>query len=166
MEPFVLIAQNFWVIAVLITGINLLIFKNKSKDYIEKNPGLAPGYAIIFQHYFFWFNIPWIIMGIGIITGGVSDITDYFRPKDGNPFVLIWYVSIFSLWAAGTYWLFFKGGDLMLVRYRGGLRGNVTSLLLIKGLWLISIVWGIASVIFLYNHDIHFLQQGNGNNFF
>ncbi|MFH1094058.1 MAG: hypothetical protein V1739_07925 [Candidatus Omnitrophota bacterium] len=159
MEPFTIIAQNFWLIAIFITGINLLIFRNKSKDYISKNPELAQGYEILFKHYFFWCNIPWIIMGIGIVTGGVSDIADYFRPQEGNPFVLVWYISIFSLWAAGTYWLLFRGGAQMLIKFPGALKGKVTSPLLIKVLWLICVFWGIAAVVFLYNHDIPFFYQ-------
>ena len=157
MEPFTLIAKNFWVIAILATSINFLIFKDKAKDYVKQNPDLSVDYEKLFKHYFFWFNIPWIIMGIGIVTSGVPDISGYFRPQDGNPFVLVWYISIFSLWAVGTYWLIFKGGAEMLIKCPGALRGNVTSPLFIKVLWLICIFWGIAAVIFLYNHDIHLL---------
>ncbi|MCK4994332.1 MAG: hypothetical protein KAS13_04705 [Candidatus Omnitrophica bacterium] len=142
MEPFTLIAQNFWVIAILFTSINFLIFKDKAKGYIKQNPELSNDYEKLFQHYFFWFNIPWIIMGIGIVTGGVSNIAHYFRPQDGNPFVLLWYISIFSLWVVGTYWLVFKGGAEMIIKCPGALKGNLRSPLLIKVLWLICIFWG------------------------
>ena len=157
MEPFTLIAQNFWLIAILLTSINFFVFKNKARKYIKQNPDLSVDYKKLFEHYFFWCNIPWIIMGIGLVTGGAPNISCYFRPQDGNPFVLVWYVSIFSLWAVGTYWLIFKGGAQMLVKCPG-VSGKVTSPLLIKVLWLICVLWGISAVIFLYNHDIHLLQ--------
>ena len=154
MEPFTLISENFWVIAILVTCINFLVVKDKSKDYIKQNPDISSDYEKLFQHYFFWFNLPWIIMGIGIITRAVPDIFGYFRPQDGNPFVLTWYISIFSLWAVGTYWLLFKGGAEMLVQSPGVLKGKVTSPLLLKCLWVVCVLWGIAAVIFLYNTDV------------
>ena len=166
MEPFTLIAQNFWIIAIVVTCINFLMFKDKVKGYVKQNPELDIDYEKLFQHYFFWFNVPWIIMGIGLITRGVPSITDYFRPQDGNPFVLVWYISIFSLWTVGTYWLLFKGGAEMLTAYPGALKGKVTNPILIKILWVICIIWGIAAVIFLYNNDIPFLYQDGFKNVF
>ena len=141
MEPFTLIAQNFWLIVVLVTSINFLAFKDKAKKYIKQDQALSVDYEKLFQHYFFWFNMPWIIMGIGLVTGGVSDVVYYFRPQDGNPFVLVWYVSIFSLWVVGTYWLIFKEGAEMLIKCPGALRGNVTSPLFIKILWIVLFVF-------------------------
>ncbi len=65
----------------------------------------------------FWLNVPWFVMGIGSTIGGVPSIFHYFRPRDGNPFVLSWWGSVFTLWIISLYWIFIAGGAAKLAKY-------------------------------------------------
>lgn len=42
-------------------------------------------------------TLPWIVMGLGQLTGSTSSVWDYFRPQDINPFVLAFVGSVFAL---------------------------------------------------------------------
>ena len=54
--------------------------------------------------------LPWVVMGIGQMTGSTSSVWDYFRPQDMNPFVLAFVGSVFALSVAMVYWVFFMQG--------------------------------------------------------
>jgi hypothetical protein len=110
MEPFALVSRYFWLIAIMVTGINGLIFRKKARKYVEEDPQLEEGYAALLRGYMVWMNIPWVVMGIGCTGGGVPSLWHYFRPRDANPYVLAWFGSVFLLWVLGTFWLFFRNG--------------------------------------------------------
>lgn len=161
MAIFNFMSKYFWFVAIVITVINALIFKKKSKQYIQENPKLEEGYSFLFRGYLFWLNIPWIIMGIGCTTGGVPSVWHYFRPKDGNPYVLAWFGSVFVLWILGTIWLFFKGGAEMLSTHPGALIMHygfktkaVTNPRSIKIFWLLALAGGIFGVAIMWLMDI------------
>jgi hypothetical protein len=65
----------------------------------------------------FWQNVPWIVMGIGSTIGGVPTFFHFFRPKDGNPFVLAWWASVAAVFIIGSYWIFIGQGAAKLAKY-------------------------------------------------
>ena len=161
MEFFNLISKYFWLLAILTTCINLVIFRKRAQKYIIENQQLENGYAALFKGYLVWMNIPWIVMGIGCTIGGISTVWQYFRPRDGNPYVLAWFGSVFFLWTAGTFWIFFKDGAETLARHPGAIefryglkRKDITSPLAIKALWLLCMAGGIVGVVMMWTMDI------------
>jgi hypothetical protein len=54
--------------------------------------------------------LPWIVMGLGQLTGRTSTVWDYLRPQDMNVFVLAFLGSVFALSIAFAYWIFFMDG--------------------------------------------------------
>jgi hypothetical protein len=161
MEPFGFISKYFWFVAIIVTGINLIIFRKRAQKYIKDNPQLEEGYATLFRGYLFWMNLPWVIMGIGCTIGGVPSVWHYFRPRDGNPYVLVWFGSLFLIWILGTFWLFFRGGAEKLVRHPGMIefrygfkRKNITNPVLIKSLWVLALAGGIVAVVLMWSMQI------------
>ena len=65
----------------------------------------------------FWQNVPWIVMGIGSTIGGVPTFFHFFRPKDGNPFVLAWWASVAAVFIIGSYWIFIGHGAAKLAKH-------------------------------------------------
>jgi hypothetical protein len=68
--------------------------------------------------------LPWIVMGLGQLTGKTDSVWDYFRPQDMNAFVVAFVVSVLALSFAFLYWVFFMDGarkavELGLMRSRG-----------------------------------------------
>ena len=161
MKPFDLISKYFWVVAVIVTMINLLIFRKRAQKHIQDNPHLEEGYASLFRGYLLWMNIPWVVMGIGCTFGEVPSVWHYFRPRDGNPYVLAWFVSIFFLWILGTFWLFFRDGAETLVRHPGALEfryglknKDITNPVLIKAFWLLALAGGVVGVVLMWSIEI------------
>jgi len=161
MEPFDLISKYFWLLAIIVTVINWLIFRKRAQKYIEENPQLAEGYAVLFRGYLFWMNIPWVVMGIGCTAGGVPSVWYYFRPRDGNPYVIAWFVSVFLLWLFGTFWLFFRDGAEMLTRHPGAMefryglkKKDITNPVLIKLFWLLALAGGVIAVVIMWTSNI------------
>jgi hypothetical protein len=161
MELFAFISKYFWLVAIAVTAGNLFLFKRRARKYIEENPDLEKGYASLLRGYLLWMNIPWLIMGLGCTAGGVPTVLHYFRPRDGNPFVLTWFGSVLALWIIGTHWLFFKGGAEMLARHPGmlefsyGFKGrDLANPTWIKGLWLLTVAGGIAGFAFIWSMEV------------
>ena len=161
MELFDFVSHYFWLIAIITTGINWLIFRKRAQKYIKENPQLEEGYAALFRGYIVWMNIPWVVMGLGCTVGGVPTVWHYFRPRDGNPLVLAWFGSVFFLWVLGTFWLFFRDGAEKLAQHPGalvfrfGLKSkDITNPVMIKSFWLLTLAGGIVGVVVMWIVDI------------
>lgn len=154
MNLFGLLSKYFWIMFIVVTFANAIIIKIRAKKNIERDPSLKLGYDTIFKGMITWGNIPWIVMGTGILTGNVPTIWHFFRPQDGNPFVIIFFISIFTIWLLGTYWLFVKNGAEMLVKHPGIFRSDFSSHNMVKFFWLLSLAGGIAGVIMMFTMNM------------
>ena len=154
MDPFEFVSKIFWIMFIVVTFANAFIMKRRAKKYIEKDPSLKAGYDTIFKGFLIWGNLPWLVMGTGILAGSVPTIFHYFKPQDGNPYVISFFISIFIVWLLGTYWLFVKDGAEMLVRHPGLLRSDFSSPTMIKLFWALGLVGGIAGVVMMSTMDI------------
>src|SRR4051794_3875528 len=98
-EPLFL--RHFWVMFVVVTTWNAFALQRRSRRAVETRPELAAGYRRLVRGYLFFGNLPWLVMGLGIELGGVPTMFSYFRPRDGNPFVLAWFAVVIGLWLLG-----------------------------------------------------------------
>ncbi|MCU4165482.1 hypothetical protein [Carboxylicivirga caseinilyticus] len=105
-----LLFNNAWIFFIVVTILNGLIMKHRSKRYISENPGLQFGYDKYFKGLIFYGNIPWIIIAIGNLSGLTHSIFDYVNPKTMNPIVLVFHGAIAFLWILCVRWVYFKGG--------------------------------------------------------
>jgi len=153
MNYFALISKYFWLIAIAVTGLNAYLIKFYSIKYVKENPELSDGYKKLFRSYLLWLNIPWVVMGVGCVIGKVPSVWHFFRPRDGNPYVLAWFGSTFILWILYIYWLFFKGGAVMLSKHPG-IFGEIKNPTLIKILSMLMIAGGILGFVFMCIIDI------------
>jgi hypothetical protein len=147
MKAFFIVSKYFWVIAMVVTSFNAIIFKRQSKQHIRDNPNLADGYDKMIRGYLFWLNMPWFVMGIGCTFGGIPTVFHFFRPKEGNVFVIAWWLSVFILWIVSFYWILFQEGAEKLAKYRivhfsspGGKTGYISNPLHIKLIYLLCLV--------------------------
>lgn len=154
MDIFTIITKWFWVAFIAVTFANGAAIWWRAQREIRKHPELEEGYRTIIKGFLFWGNIPWIVMGIGHLVGGVPTIFQFFRPRDGNPFVLAFFASVLLIWLLGTHWLFFRGGAEMLVEHPGIFRYKITSPLYVKVYWLLCLAGGIVGVVFMFMMDV------------
>ena len=118
------------------------------------------GYDKLVKGILFYGNIPWIIMGFGIISGLTTTIFDYFDPKSMNAIVLVFHLSIIVLWGLSTRWIYFKQGAEFLEKHPGliqmkgfGNRSDVT-VKQIKLFYPLMLAGGIFAMVMMWVTDI------------
>jgi hypothetical protein len=157
---FKILSEHFWALAILVTCVNTGLLKYRAKKRIENEPELAEGYPKLILGYLIWLNIPWIVMGAGCIFGGDLAVWHYFRPRDGNPFVLTWWASVFALWILSFIWVFFRGGAEILSKYQMipyqvlGKVGYVTNPTKVKLLYLLCLAGGVIAAAIMWTVDV------------
>lgn len=150
---FLLIGKLFWLVCVVTTCLNALFWKRHSRKELAAHPELADDYKRLIKGFLIWGNIPWFIMGIGCTFGGLI-VFDYFSPREGNPFVLAWYLSVFVLWILGFRWIMFRGGAEQLVRCPGLL--NLPNRAWFIKLWFnLCLAGGIVGVVMMFSLNTH-----------
>ena len=139
---------------VAVTCVNVLYLKIHSREHIRQRPELAAGYRRLIRGYLFWSNLPWLVMGVGLEIGGLPSIFSYFRPRDGNPFVLAFFVVVVVLWILSFWWLFFARGAEFLVEHPGVFGGLPRSPTAIRIYCSLCLAGGIAGLFFIWFSDI------------
>jgi hypothetical protein len=153
------IFRHAWLMFVAITCINVSYVKIQSRRHIRERPELAGGYQRLVRGYLFWGNLPWIVMGVGLELGGLPSIISYFRPRDGNPFVLAFFGVVIAQWVLGFWWLFFARGAQFLVEHPGVFRGSPRSPNIIRLFYCLSVSGGIIAVFVMWFSDIPMFIQ-------
>jgi len=139
----------FWLIAIAITCANAYILYSRSKVEVARDSGLKEGYDKLLKGYLIFMNVPWVIMGIGIVVGGVQ-ILDYSNPEAGNPYVLAFHFNGLVLWALFAFWIYFRGGAEFLVKHPGWMNYNIKSPLALKSLFAIFLLSGAVAEIAIW----------------
>ncbi len=145
------IEKIFWVIAIGVNCMNAYLLHSRAQKEIARNPELAEGYAQLLKGYLVFLNIPWLIMGLGVIVGGTRRVFDYFDPRSGNPYVLAFHVTIIVLWALFIFWIYLAGGAEFLIRYPGVMNVDIKSPLVLKLLFGLMLVGGMAAEIAMWS---------------
>jgi fermentation-respiration switch protein FrsA (DUF1100 family) len=144
-SPIALIFQHFWIAFIVITCANGLIWWRRAQPHIAKQPELADGYRRLIRGWLIFFNIPWLVMGAGILFGGVRGVFDYFDPRNGV-FVLAWYASVVALWILTAVWVFLMRGAEQLIQYPGLLNLPSQNPRMIKAFFALSLIGGIVGM--------------------
>ena len=133
---------------------NAGIYRFKAQRHIKDNPELEEGYNTLIKGFALWGNIPWVVMGIGMVFGRVQTIFHFFRPKDGNPFVIAFFISVIALWILGTYWLFFQGGAQRIVDHPGIFNLNTKRTWVVKLYCILCLAGGIMGVTMMLTQNV------------
>ena len=146
--------KYFWVLAIACNVVNFFIFKARFKQYVQQRPELVDGYKKYFLGFLFWSSLPWIVMGVGIVIGGVPNVFSYFHPQDSNPFIRAWFGSLILMWLLGFYWLFARRGAEFLMSHPGLFNHSLDSVTKIKGFYCLTLVGGAVGLYFMYNNHL------------
>lgn len=112
---FHLISEYFWAVALVFSAFNY--WKAKQGAMNSVSPSLIVEAQVYLRNFAIAGALPWVIMGIGQLTGTTPTVWYYFRPQDGNIFVLAWLAVIFVLSFTFAWWVFLAGGAKKVVEY-------------------------------------------------
>jgi hypothetical protein len=138
-----LLIEYFWVLALGTTIHNYYHGKRSRKhptseiEAQETERYLLRGFVLL--------ALPWVFMGIGQLTGSTPTVLHYFRPQDGNPFVIAWVALVFAVAYLFAGWVLLAGGaekvrDLNLLSVAGFSGHNPPTLQVVKAVAAISII--------------------------
>jgi hypothetical protein len=131
---FSLVGRYFWALGLIATAYNYVVGMRGLASRGPSDPRASPA-AISLRR---WFAVagalPWVVMGWAIVIGGVPNIWYFFRPQDRNPYVLVWFATLFILAFGFAFWVFLlEGAEKVVVLqpvefkwYRSGLRGTTS----------------------------------------
>ena len=100
--------------------------------------------------FLFWGNLPWAVMGVGCVSGAVGSVFDYFRPRDGNPYVLAFFGIVILEWLLLANWLLVKGGAQKLVDYPGLVNFEFKTARGVILYWALSQLGGFVGVLWMF----------------
>lgn len=141
----------FWILGMLAVVMGTIYLRNSWKKIVEVQPELRKGYDQLLLGYLVFFNIPWIVMGIGMIFGGIPSSLSFFKPRNGSIFILAFYISIVLLWILGAWWLYFKGGAEFLIEHPGSMNSTFNSPKQVKFFYAVTLVFGIVAMILMWS---------------
>jgi len=150
---FNLIGKYFWAVALAFGAINAISLRFKFSRIVREQPEHARGYAQLFWGYSVAVNVPWVVMGVGSTVGEVPTVWHYFRPQDGNPWVLAFWGGLLLLWLLGTYWLFLARGAEMLAQHPGFLLGLPSNPSAVKEFWLLCLAGAGGGLLMIFLFD-------------
>lgn len=146
----ILIVKHFWLACIVITMLTAGLWHWSGGRHIARDPALADGYRSLIKGMVIYGNIPWVVMGVGIVFGGVPSAFHYLLPQDMNPFIPAFYGSVFLIWVLVSRWLFARGGAEMLARHPGLIYLHISSPRLIKAIWVFGLIGGILALIGMF----------------
>lgn len=110
--------QWFWAIAIAMNVFNLMIMWLRTGKYRREDPERTPGYIHLCFHFMLWMSLPWLVMGIGCLSGSTSGLLDYILPQN-NPYVYAFFASILLEILLMVWWVFCRNGADFLIRHPG-----------------------------------------------
>ena len=109
-EPTELIFKHFWLVFIIGTLINVTIVSMAARKNRKSRPELAESHRKYIRVFAIYYNIPWIVMGIGVMIGGAPTSFHFFRPRDGNPYVLAFHGAFITVWLLSAIWIYLMNG--------------------------------------------------------
>ena len=114
-DLFYFISEYFWAIVLAFSAFN---YWKADKGAMAAVPNANAEEARTYLRNFAVAGaLPWVIMGVGQVAGATPTVWHYFRPQDGNVFVLAWLAAVFMLSCAFACWVFLANGAKKVVEY-------------------------------------------------
>jgi len=111
------LAKYFWAIGLIFAAREHYSWVNKKDQVLSQQPELADSYDRVMWGHTVFYSLPWVVMGIGILSGRVGNVFDFLRPRSGNAFVLAFYFVIAMETLSLTGWVWAFGGASYLSPY-------------------------------------------------
>ena len=132
------IFRNAWILLLGLTFVNALLIWSQSKKEILLRPELEGGYRRLLRGFVIYQSVPWIVMGVGSVFGGVPTFFHYFNPRNG-PFVVAFYVATALISLVLCYWVIFRGGAEELLRHPGFINLSVDKAWVLKAVAILAV---------------------------
>jgi hypothetical protein len=139
------VSTQRWPLFIVVTCANALHLFVRGVWKCRRHPELRGGYRKLVLGVLFWGNLPWLVMAVGCLYGGLK-AGDYLSPRMARtPMGVAFHVVLLAEWVLGTMWMF-RGGAEILIKHPGLLHGDPESPGWIKAVWLLCVTAGLVAV--------------------
>ena len=129
-----LLLRYFW-LAVIFFILGLAIFwRLEANDRIVSDPSLKKPLNRLYSGFAFWTSLPFLLMGLGILTGNVESVFHYLVLGTDKSFVIASQVFLFALDVLFIYWVFFRDGDQLIALHTELVQDRPKLRVAVKGL--------------------------------
>ena len=111
------ITKFFWALGLIFAVWEHYSWTTKKNQLLLQQPELADSYDRVMWGHTIFYSLPWLVMGIGILSGRVDNVFDFLRPRSGNAFVLAFYFIIVVSTLPLAVWVWAFGGASYLSPY-------------------------------------------------
>jgi hypothetical protein len=144
-----IILRHAWALFLVATFMNALIYRLRSYPHIARDGSLAAGYRSLIWGYLLSGVLPWAIVGLGVVSGGLPSTASLFHPREGNPYVAAFYLSVLAILALATYWMF-HGGAEAVVRHPGLMNIDMKNPGMLKLVWCLMVFGSVLGAVGLW----------------
>ena len=141
--PFIF--RHAWALFIAVTCLNGAMWWRRGGPWMARNPALREQYRRLIRGWLIWGNLPWLVMGVGILSGAVPSTVHYFNPRNGA-FVILFYGTVIAIWILKFNWVFFAGGAEKLIACPGLFNPPMTRTWTVKALVLASLAGGVVGL--------------------
>ena len=143
------IFDQAWILFIVVTCINAVVWWRRGRNARLEDPSLEEGYRSLIKDFLLWANLPWIVLGVLILSGFVPSTLSLLESRSRNPYVLGWWVAVVATHVWSEHWILFQGGAEKLIRYPGLLNLRTSSPAVIKILSLLAFAGEVVAVCLL-----------------
>lgn len=106
--------RYFWIVCIVVLFATAAFWRMEAKDRIRADPTLRQPMNRLYGGFVFWLSLPFLVMGLGIVTGNVDTVFHYMSLDTDNPYIIGFLFLLFAEDALFMYWVFFQHGDQRL----------------------------------------------------
>ncbi len=117
MEVYSIAGRYIWALIIIYSYFNISAPKPLLETW-ENDEKIIDEYKSLRKNILLTINIPWIIMGLGILSGDVPSVWRFFGPSNGDPFILLFFISAALVWIGALYWTFMSNGAEKVAKYQ------------------------------------------------
>lgn len=110
----VVVFRYSWIILIAFVVASAIFWRIEAKDRIAADPTLRQPLNRLYVGFVFWLSLPFLVMGLGIVTGNVDSVFYYLQLDTDNLYVISFVVILFVEDALFIFWVFFRHGDQRL----------------------------------------------------
>ena len=142
-----LVFKYFFFLAALIGVINSAVQKSKLSQFIKNTPNNSEESGKILKGYTLSLTVPFLLLGIIQLAGGYTSPFFVFSLNLSNIFVFLSWLVLICSWGLLFYWIFFKDGAKILVRYNMINGTKTINELTVKIYVVLMILGGIVGLV-------------------
>jgi len=140
------LSRHLWAIAVLVVAVSHMSNLKRLRAATSEDPVGRSRATRLLLGYSLFQLVPWLILGVGILSGNIDGVFAAFSPRPEDPFVTsIWAFAIAGSVLASV-WILFAGGATYVSRYGAGISPQPIPVPKVRVLGYVCLVMAIAMV--------------------